>query len=379
MIPKKLAIVVSHPIQYYAPLFAVLAKEIELKVFYCHNPTPDEVGKDGFGKAFSWDIELLKGYNYEFLENVSKNPSVTTKQGCDTPDIGTHLIAYGATHVVVFGWYLKSHLQALEFCNKQGIPIAARGDSQLDPSQHWIKRLVKKLYYPFFLSRYDAFLSVGKRNKEYLQHFGVKSEKIIFSPHAVDQDFWKVERVKHDRIVFLWVAKFIPKKRPFDVIEAFKLALILVGGEVEVELHLIGTGELLEEARLKAKEIPSIKFFGFKNQTELKSMYANADVLVLSSDYLETWGLVVNEGFASGLPAIVSSAAGCSQNLIDEDTGLVYPMGNVMELKKYMVDFVRIIQNKEVVDRFEKGIAEINGEYSFERNVVSFQEFLTLN
>ncbi|MDB9775840.1 glycosyltransferase family 4 protein [Vicingaceae bacterium] len=379
MIPKKLAIVVSHPIQYYAPLFAVLAKEIDLKVFYCHNPTPDEVGKDGFGQAFSWDIDLLKGYNYEFLKNVSKNPSVTAKDGCDTPDIGTHLMVYGATHVVVFGWYLKSHLQALEFCNKQGIPIAARGDSQLVPSQHWLKRLVKRLYYPFFLSRYDAFLSVGKRNRRYLEYYGVKSGKILFSPHAVDQDFWKVERVRHDKIVFVWVAKFIPKKRPFDVIESFLLALGELKDTNGVELHMVGTGELLEEAKQKSMQHSTIKFLGFKNQTELKPIYANSSSLILSSDYLETWGLVVNEGFASGLPAIVSKAAGCSQDMITNNTGMVYPVGNVVELKKCMVHFVRILQNKEGVDRFEKGIAAINKEYSFERNVVSFQEFLTLN
>lgn len=379
MSQKKLAIVVSHPIQYYAPLFAVLAKEIELKVFYCHNPTPEEVGKDGFGKSFSWDIDLLKGYNYEFLENVSKNPSVTAKDGCDTPSIGTRLTAYGVTHVVVFGWYLKSHIQALKFCNRQGIPIAARGDSQLDPSQHWVKRLVKKLYYPFFLSRYDAFLSVGKRNKEYLQHFGVKSEKILFSPHAVDQDFWAVEKVRHDKIIFLWVAKFIPKKRPFDVIESFKLALNEVEGEEGIELHLIGTGELLEEAKRKAKEVPSIKFFGFKNQTELKSMYANADALVLSSDYLETWGLVINEGFASGLPAIVSSAVGCSQNLINADTGLIYPVGDVSKLKKCMIEYVQLLQNKDEVSRIRKGITEINKQFNFDRNIASFQQFLNFN
>lgn len=379
MSQKKLAIVVSHPIQYYAPLFAVLSRSIELKVFYCHNPTPDEVGKDGFGTSFSWDIELLEGYSYEFLENVSKSPSVTRKDGCDTPSIGARLKAYGATHVVVFGWYLKSHLQALKFCNEQGIPIAARGDSQLDPSQHWLKRLIKKLYYPFFLSRYDAFLSVGKRNSEYLEYFGVKRNKILFSPHAVDKDFWRVERVKHDKIIFIWVAKFIPKKRPFDVIESFKLALNEVEGEKGIELHLIGTGELFVEAKQKAKGVTSIKFFGFKNQTELKSMYANADALVLSSDYLETWGLVVNEAFASQIPAIVSTAAGCSQDMITDNTGSVYPMGNVVELKKCMVDFVRILQNKEVVDRFDKGIEEVNKEYSFERNIASFQQFLNFN
>ena len=78
---SKLAIIASHPIQYYAPLFKVLSKEIELKVFYCHNPSAEEIGKDGFGKAFEWDVDLLDGYEYEFLENHSKKPSLSDFNG----------------------------------------------------------------------------------------------------------------------------------------------------------------------------------------------------------------------------------------------------------------------------------------------------------
>ncbi len=374
MSPKKLAIVVSHPIQYYAPLFAVLAKEMELKVFYCHNPTPDEIGKDGFGQAFSWDIDLLKGYNFEFLENVSKNPSVTAKDGCDTPSIGARLTAFGATHVVVFGWYLKSHLQALSFCNKQGIPIAARGDSQLDPSQNWLKRLVKKMYYPFFLSRYNAFLSVGKRNKEYLQHFGVKSEKIIFSPHAVDQDFWKYDRQTNGTTTFLWVAKFTRKKRPLDVIRAFKLAILR--SSLDIKLQMVGTGELLEEATALAKGVSQITFLGFKNQSELKPIYANSDVLLLSSDYQETWGLVVNEAFSIGLPAIVSSAAGCSMDMIGKNTGDVYSLGDIEELSHLIEKWSLIVQNDDFNHEIDKGLRMMNSIFSFEKNISSFRSFL---
>ncbi len=372
MSQKKLAIVVSHPIQYYAPLFAVLARTIELKVFYCHNPTPDEVGKDGFGKSFSWDIELLEGYSYEFLENVSKSPSVTRKDGCDTPSIGARLAAYGATHVVVFGWYLKSHLQALKFCNKQGIPIAARGDSQLDPSQHWLKRLVKKLYYPFFLSRYDAFLSVGKRNRQYLEYYGVKNGKILFSPHAVDQDFWRVEKVKHDKIVFIWVAKFIELKRPFDVIDAFKKLSLK---HSNIELRMVGEGKLINESKALAEGNQHIKFIGFKNQKELVNEYAISDVLILSSSS-ESWGLVVNEAFASNIPAIVTSACGCSDDLVNQNTGRVYQCGNINELVGFMVELLSMLKSEDCHQTIQEEIEIKNIKYSFERNTSSFLRFL---
>ena len=373
---KKLAIVVSHPIQYYAPLFSKLAEQIELKVFYCHRPTPTEIGKDGFGKAFTWDINLLSGYAYEFLENVSKEPSVTIKNGCDTPEVGNRILAYGATHVVVFGWYLKSHLQVLEFCNKNNIPIAARGDSQLDPAQHWLKRLAKKLYYPFFLSKYDAFLSVGKRNKKYLENFGVSSEKIIFSPHAVDQDFWRVEKKAHDQIVFLWVAKFIPKKRPFDVISAFKMAL---SNNPSIILNMVGSGEQLQEAKELAKDTPEIVFHGFLNQTELKPIYAQSDVLLITSDYEETWGLVVNEAFASEIPVIVSSAVGCSADMVKQNTGQTYPLGDIEGLTNSILKYGSLMKEQNEVNQITKAIKEVNAVYSFNRNIQSFQEFLNYN
>jgi glycosyltransferase involved in cell wall biosynthesis len=54
---------------------------------------------------------------------------------------------------------------------------------------------------------------------------------------------------------------------------------------------------------------------GFLNQTEIPAAYVAADCLVLPSDAGETWGLVVNEALACGLPAIVSDRCGCAEDL----------------------------------------------------------------
>jgi glycosyltransferase involved in cell wall biosynthesis len=367
----KLAIVVSHPIQYYAPLFKTLAQEIELKVFYSHNPSATEIGKDGFGKAFHWDIDLLDGYSYEFLENVSENPSVSDYNGCDTPGIGEALAKYGATHVVIFGWYLKSLRQALQYCKKEKLPVAARGDSQLNPLQALYKRIIKQIYYPYFLSQFDAFLYVGKRNKAYLQQYGVKERKLIFSPHAVNQVFWKGQREsKEQAFTFIWVGKFIPKKRPADVISAF---LKIDEISEKVQLKMIGTGDLLEVCKSQASISKNIHFLGFKNQTELREEYLKADALILASNYDETWGLVVNEAFAAGLPAIVSTACGCSPDLILEGkTGFSYKFAEVDDLKTKMK---LLLQEKDAHER-QQHLNQINEQYSYQRNIASFQKFL---
>jgi glycosyltransferase involved in cell wall biosynthesis len=85
--------------------------------------------------------------------------------------------------------------------------------------------------------------------------------------------------------------------------------------------------------QLAAREHLRVDFAGFKNQTELPAFYAAADVLVLPSDGGETWGLVVNEAMACGLPAIVSDAVGCAPDLIQEGkTGFTFPLGSESEL-----------------------------------------------
>lgn len=370
---NKLAIVVSHPIQYYAPLFRTLAVEIELKVFYCYNPKAEEVGKEGFGKAFEWDVDLLGGYDHEFLENRSPQPSLSDFSGCDTPQVGSRLNNYGATHVVVFGWYLKSFIQTRKYCNKNNIPIAVRGDSQLDPTQVWYKRLIKKLYYPHYLNKFDAFLSVGKRNREYLTYYGISEEKIIFSPHAVDQEFWLGEKKAPVNYTFIWVAKFISKKRPLDVIKAFQK---ITESMPDAELRLVGSGELLEQAKLEASGNKRIKFLGFKNQTELREEYLQADTLILSSDFGETWGLVVNEAFTNGLNAIVSDACGCADDLINENTGIVYPYGNIDKLSESMKKLIRLKKDKVFEKNKINEIAKMNKRYSYQRNIQSFEEFI---
>jgi glycosyltransferase involved in cell wall biosynthesis len=68
---------------------------------------------------------------------------------------------------------------------------------------------------------------------------------------------------------------------------------------------------------------------GFLNQSEIVSAYAASDCLTLPSDHGETWGLVVNEAMACGLPAIVSDQVGCGPDLVTPgETGAIFPFGD---------------------------------------------------
>jgi glycosyltransferase involved in cell wall biosynthesis len=374
---KRLGIVSSHPIQYYGPLFRYLAKTIDLVVFYCHQPSDEEIGKDGFGEKFQWDTDLLSGYNYVYLRNVSKKPSLSHFMGCDTPEIGQVLKEHKISHVVIMGWYLKSFIQALIQAKNQGIKVAVRGDSQLNPKNPFYKRFLKTLFYPFLLARYDRLLYAGSRNKSYLLEYGAKESQLIFSPHAVDPSFWKREQTGNPdhpvgKTIFIWIGKFMELKRPLDAIRAFLLAYAV---DSSMELWMIGSGELMDSSRTLANQHPAIQFMGFKNQVELKLLLAQADSLLLTSD-LETWGLVVNESFSMGIPAIISEACGSCPDMIDEGkTGFSYKTGNVKDLRD------KILRMHEGIKKqypFIKGIEQKNKIYSCASNQEAFAQFLNL-
>ena len=138
-------------------------------------------------------------------------------------------------------------------------------------------------------------------------------------------------------VVFLWAAKFIPKKRPLDFLRAPRYR-----GAQRRRVHglMVGDGPLRAESEAFAREhnVP-VTFAGFLNQSEMVKSYVAADALVLLSDGGETWGLVVNEAMVCGRPCIVSDKVGCGPDLITSETGAMFPLGDVDRLAALMPEF----------------------------------------
>jgi len=337
----RVGILASHPIQYQAPWFRGLAQVVDLTVFFAHQQTATEQGKAGFGVAFDWDVDLLSGYRHHFLKNVSRRPSVLRYGGCDTPEIREAISERQFDAVIVSGWYLKSFWQAIRACRKAGTPVLVRGDSQLHTPRSSLRRAAKTMTHALLLKQFDAFLYVGRRNAEYLKHYGADQRRMFFVPHFVDNawfggqareglarrsDLRERWSAQPHTLVALFVGKFIPEKRPDDFVRSISAAR---ARGIDVIGVFVGSGELEPQARALAAELKApVSFEGFRNQSELPAYYGAADVLVLPSES-ETWGLVVNEAMACGLPAIVSDAVGCMPDLIDEhQTGFSFPLGN---------------------------------------------------
>ena len=124
---KRIGFLISHPIQYYAPIFRELAKRCDLTVFFAHRQTAEQQARAGFGVAFDWDVDLLSGYDSRFLTNVARTPSTDRFAGCDTPGIAEEIAHGSFDGFVVPGWALRSYWQALRACRRRGLPGSAGG------------------------------------------------------------------------------------------------------------------------------------------------------------------------------------------------------------------------------------------------------------
>jgi glycosyltransferase involved in cell wall biosynthesis len=347
-----LALFATHPIQYQAPWFQALAAipSLEVKVFFGMLPDAQQQGV-GFGVGFEWDIPLLRGYEHEVLTNRAQHPALGSFGGCDTPGVMSRVREWAPDVAVLTGWHSKMLLQAWWACVRLGVPRIVRGESNAMRRRALWKRGLHRV----FLRGFDQFLAIGAANREFYRQAGVPARRIHDCPYFVDNErFAAAAGALRDRraalrrdwsipegaTCFLFCGKLIPKKRPLDLLPALQAACAI---GARAHLLVVGDGELMARARaiVERDRLP-VTFAGFLNQTEISRAYLAADCLVLPSDTGETWGLVVNEAMACGVPAIVSDQVGCGPDLVIEgSTGSTYPLGDVGALARRLVDACR--------------------------------------
>ena len=277
---KKIAIVSTHPIQYNAPWFRLLAKEfnVDLNVFYTWSQSEKGSKFDpGFGKSITWDIPLLDGYNYKFIKNTSKEPGSHHFTGISNPTLIKEIEQWKPDAILVIGWSFKSHLACLRYFKKK-VPVFFRGDSNLlDESstsviKNWFRKLILSQVYKWV----DIAFYVGSNNKEYYKKFGMKPTQLIYAPHAIDnkrflenkEHFvdqgkgWRNKlRIKDYETVFLFAGKLESKKNPLLLLDSF-IQADLPGSH----LVFVGNGPLEEKLKSIAEEAFNIHFIPFQNQ-----------------------------------------------------------------------------------------------------------------
>ena len=348
---KKVAAITSHPIPYQSPIFQAIAQQpdVDLTVYFgCDYGTNSTKIHPGFNKAFAWDIPLLDGYKYVFLKGSKPDIGVNDWR-MDGPELKSYFESNDYDGVIVFGWNKVLFWQAIWWAKRYNIPLILRAESNLKNGQSWLKKRIKSFLFPILFKQFKAFMSIGSHNAELYRHFGVDPVSIHDAPYCVDNEFFASRAansvmeasklrfelgIPENDTVFLFVAKYIDRKRPLDLISA----ALMNKEHCNFHVILVGGGELTEvcQGAITANQLDNVHLVGFINQKELPTYYAAADVFVLPSNY-ETWGLVLNEAMACGLPGIVSDTCGATQDMIIEgETGYSYPMGDVRQLATLM-------------------------------------------
>ena len=348
---KKLAIIHTHPVQYNSPLFKKIAEDtgINLKVFYTWSQAKDGFFDPKFGREIKWDIPLLEGYEYEFVENAAKNPGSSGFFGVVNPDLIKKIRQFSPDAILVYGWNHYSHLRAMQYFHNK-IEVLFRGDSTLLDEQPGIKTLLRRVILKFVYSFVDYALYVGTANKEYFIKHGLKEEQLFFAPHAIENERfedkdgnytqqaeqWKKQlKIDQNETVFLFAGKLEPKKNPLLLLRAFKKL-----NKPQTKLIFIGNGQLENQLKSEAQGDDRIIFLPFQNQSKMPVVYRLADVFVLPSAYNETWGLAVNEAMASARPVIVSNKVGCAYDLVkDGENGYIIKSGDIDDLARKMSFF----------------------------------------
>jgi glycosyltransferase involved in cell wall biosynthesis len=356
-----LAIVSTHPIQYQTPIWQALAADgrVPFEVWYMTDHGVQASLDPEFGKTFRWDIDTTSGYPHRLLQTAPGAAPADFRRCRLTEDLAERLRAAGATAVWIQGWQVAGYWQTVAAARRAGVPVWLRAESNdLAPTPAW-KQAVKRVVLGWLFARVDRFFCIGSANRRLYRKFGVPEARLTMAPYAVDNARFAAQAataqperdairrrwgVPDDAFCVLFCGKLIGKKRPLDLVEAAR-RLRADGRVPNIHLLFVGAGELDAAARAACavaydadgegraaapSDAPPASFAGFLNQTEISQAYVAADLLALPSDHGETWGLVVNEAMASGLPCVVSDACGSAEDLAGPEG--TFPLGDVAAL-----------------------------------------------
>lgn len=373
-----LAILSTHPVQYQAPLWQALAKDgsVPFEVWYLTDHGTQPSYDRQFGKTFAWDLDVLSGYSYRFLK-VNKGADISRVDKVRIKERLPRLFEKKSVCALwVLGWEALAYWQAVWQAHAAGVPVWLRGESNDFAITPFWKKPVKQLALGLLFNRVQRFLYIGQANRRFYEGFGVRQEQLHPAPYCVDNErftrqseqilprrdeirrFWNIPE---NAFCVMFAAKFIDKKRPFDLIKALDdsrlrnldrpLHLLFAGsGDLGSALrgacHVVFDAESIAHFRRHDEQndrgLPRASFVGFLNQTEISKAYAAADCLVLPSDQRETWGLVVNEALASGLPCLVSDACGCCEDLIAPiNSRFRFPMGDTVAIADALLYLIK--------------------------------------
>lgn len=389
----RLAYLVSHPIQYQTPLLRRIAEEqdIDLTVLFGSDFSVEGYQDTGFGVDVKWDIPLLDGYRYKFLPALRDIRTQTFTSPINR-GIWHELRGHGGEPAYdvlwIHGYAMVNSLYALAAAKSLGIPVLIRGDMWLRDRPRGRARLILKEQFFNVLRQFvHGVLSVGTLNDEYWHHHFGDSVPRFLMPYAVDNAYFQQRSLESKstrddlrrelslepgRPIILFASKLQERKHTGDLIAAYEQLCARMPAP-HPYLLIVGDGEeraqLEEQAR--AKNLPHIRFCGFRNQSELPRFFDLASVFVLPARH-EPWGLIVNEVMNAGRPVILTDDIGCQPDLVrDGVEGFIYPVRDVAALSEALE---KILYTPGEAERLGRNALNRIHQWSFEEDIAALRQ-----
>jgi glycosyltransferase involved in cell wall biosynthesis len=344
----RIAFVNTHPIQYFAPLYAYLnsTEKFAVTALYLSDFSVRGSVDAAFGQPVKWDVDLLSGYDVRFVAGADLREEPKGFFSMIAPQIWHEVCRGGFDALVVHGHTPAAALIAVAAARWAGLPVFARGETHLGLRRSLLKRLVRKPLMSAFYRSVSGVLAIGSANAAFYRAMGVPEERIFCMPYTVDnarfandsrlsdEQRMKVRAklgVADDNPIVLYAAKLQARKHPDDLLRA---AACLKDRGVRFHVVMVGSGEMAAELLSLATRLSleNVHFHGFANQSVLPQIYGAADVFVLPSES-EPWGLAVNEAMCSALPIVASAEVGCVPDLVRAGVnGQIFAAGDVEDL-----------------------------------------------
>jgi len=328
----RLLVLTNIPAPYRIPVFNRLAQSgLLLNVCFLAPTEP--------GRKWALAVDDIR-FEWRFLNNSNRFLSSSLNEVRAAAALVRFLVLYRPRTIICGGYNSIAAWVSLVWCKLFRRRVVlwlesnTRDDRKPGVSKTWLKTL--------FVTKADGIAAAGQAAIDYVKGLGARQEQIFLAPISTDTDFFAREAAKvrpieekqrlgyPDRLI-LYSGRLVRKKGVFVLLEAFRG----IAAELEnVGLLVVGHGPEQDAmmAFCRSADLKHVYFLGPRQYQEMPYSYALADVLALPT-FSDPWGLVVNEAFACGVPAVVSRVAGaCDDLIIDGETGFAVTPGDAAEL-----------------------------------------------
>jgi len=347
---------------YRIPVFNALAQQpgIDLHVVFLAETDPGLRDWHIYRDEISFSYEVLPSWRSRVRsQNLLLNRGLISALSRTAPDV-----------IVCGGYNYVASWQALSWAHRNQVPFLLWIESTARDRRHGsahIEFLKRR-----FVEGCDGFIVPGESSREYVRSYGISDGRISTAPNAVANDIFErnarnaIANAERERQRFglpqrflLFAGRLVREKGVHDLIEAYES--LDAATKSELALIMVGDGPLRHELEAKAQTNPAIQVRKFVQRDELAKYYALAEMFILPT-HTDTWGLVVNEAMACGLPVIVSSAAGCVADLVKDGwNGFVVEPGQASQVS---LAISRLAHDSELRRTMGSRSREIIAQYS---------------